>query len=152
MYFKCKLDEKFNNIFETDISTLDKSRYHVDCSVEVNWSDELEKDLPTIVFSLTRDMLYVKEIKRLYFDNYDELLKYIFDEKKFLEKGKYTFPLFSNDLNPAISESVWTNGAKYGYYICNLLAGGKDYLKVVEKVGNWDEFRNKFLEVRKKYV
>src|SRR5690606_22773112 len=91
MYFKCKLDEKFNNIFETDISMLDKSRYHVDCSVEVNWSDELEKDLPTIVFSLTRDMLYVKEIKRLYFDNYDELLKYIFDEKKFLEKGKYTF-------------------------------------------------------------
>ena len=31
-------------------------------------------------------------------------------------------------------------------------AGGKDYLKVAEKVGNWDEFRNKFLEVRKKYA
>ena len=61
------------------------------------------------------------------------------------------YPLFSNDLNPTHSESVWTNGINYGYYIFNSL-DGRDYLKVKEKVGNWNKFKEEFLKVRKKYI
>src|SRR5690606_18365171 len=103
------------------------------------------------VFSLTRDNLYVKEIKRIHFNSYDEALRYLFDEKKILKKGAHMYPLFSNDLNPTHSESVWTNGINYGYYIFNSL-DGRDYLKVKEKVGNWNKFKDEFLKVRKKYI
>lgn len=151
MIFKCKLDERFKDVFETEISSLDENRYHVDGGVEIAWSDERKENLPTIVFTLTRDNLYAKEIKRIHFNDYDEVLKYLFDEKKLLEKGAHSYPLFSNDLNPTHSESVWTNGINYGYYIYSSL-DGRDYLKVKERVGNWSEFRDKFLKARKKYA
>lgn len=151
MIFTCKLDERFKDVFQTNINTLDKSRYHIDGGVEVAWSDERKENLPTVVFSLTRDNLYVKEIKRIHFNSYDEALRYLFDEKKILKKGAHMYPLFSNDLNPTHSESVWTNGINYGYYIFNSL-DGRDYLKVKEKVGNWNKFKEEFLKVRKKYI
>lgn len=151
MIFTCKLDERFKDVFQTNINTLDKSRYHINGGVEVAWSDERKENLPTVVFSLTRDNLYVKEIKRIHFNSYDEALRYLFDEKKILKKGAHMYPLFSNDLNPTHSESVWTNGINYGYYIFNSL-DGRDYLKVKEKVGNWNKFKEEFLKVRKKYI
>lgn len=151
MIFTCKLDERFKDVFQTNINTLDKSRYHIDGGVEVAWSDERKENLPTVVFSLTRDNLYVKEIKRIHFNSYDEALRYLFDEKKILKKGAHMYPLFSNDLNPTHSESVWTNGINYGYYIFNSL-DGRDYLKVKEKVGNWNKFKEEFLKVRKIYI
>ena len=94
MIFTCKLDERFKDVFQTNINTLDKSRYHIDGGVEVAWSDERKENLPTVVFSLTRDNLYVKEIKRIHFNSYDEALRYLFDEKKILKKRRSHVPTF----------------------------------------------------------
>ena len=149
MKFYCELDKKFNDIFSTDIDNLDANKYHIHVSVGKEWNEERQKNLPSIIFILKKDMIQHVESEIVYFNSYDEVLKFVYEEKKLLEKGGTYFPLFERELSPSISETVWTDGIKYEYR--TVFRKGNLRLQAEGEVGDWEGFYNKVLEIRKKY-
>lgn len=149
MKFYCELDKKINDIFNVNIDSLDANKYHVDVSVGKEWHEEHEQDLPSVIFTLKKNMIYIIESEIIYFNSYDKALKFVYEEKQLLEKGGTYFPLFERELNSSISETVWTNGIKYEYR--TVFRKGNLRLQAEGEVGDWEGFYNKVLEIRKKY-